>query len=714
VRNVAMNSDTGWTKHAPRSPSDPSEQRLTLRLIGPMTAWTPTREFVLPKSRKGRALLAVLALSETTRVLRHTLADLLWHRRPEEHSRSSLRQEIHRLAAAMSIGDSGDALIIDRDHLVLRAGAVWTDAGEVMRSTISQPDALSLMDGNLLEGLDGLTAPFDLWLSSQRERLRDHARTIAEGLLSTETPDAAIASARQLLSIDRVHEGACRLLMRAYAERGEKGLAVEAYERLRDALGKLRGSEPSSETAALLGDIRGSASIEVLHHGEVPRPQAAVAVEIPPLTRVREASADLIKLGGPVDRKPKSVNRCPRIGVLPLRWTGVSEGLPEIAAGIAEDITGALSRLRWLFVVSSTTLGQYAPAKTPETVVRVTPGVDLLIDGTIRREGHRLRLTLRLIDLREDNRVVWARHFERTAGDVLTLQDEVVAAAVAQLDSEILMLEARRTQTCRIETATAHELVFRSLPLINRLERGPFTDGGTYLARAIDLEPDCVPAHAWYAYWHLFMVGQGWSDDPNSMMLKAGLLAERAITLDPYDARALTIAGHVRAFLQRRLHEAAALHARAISLNPNLAIAWALSAVTYAYMGDTDEAESRASRSKTLSPLDPHAFMFEGSRVLIDVLKGDYESAVVAGRATTQMTPSLSASFKPYVAALGHLGRIEEASVARRRLLAIDPTFTIDRFMSETPLERESDRLKFAEGLRLAGVPQNLVSDQCQ
>ena len=82
--------------------------------------------------------------------------------------------------------------------------------------------------------------------------------------------------------------------------------------------------------------------------------------------------------------------------------------------------------------------------------------------------------------------------------------------------------------------------------------------------------------------------------------------------LDPFDARGLTIAGHVRAFLHRRLREAIALHERALSLNPNLAMAWALSAIAYAYMGDPEEAERRNNRYKKLSPLDPHAFFFDG------------------------------------------------------------------------------------------------------
>ncbi|HXT79042.1 MAG TPA: hypothetical protein VN702_05720, partial [Acetobacteraceae bacterium] len=82
-----------------------------------------------------------------------------------------------------------------------------------------------------------------------------------------------------------------------------------------------------------------------------------------------------------------------------------------------------------------------------------------------------------------------------------------------------------------------------------------------------------------------------------------------------------------------------------------------------------------------------------------------YEAAVVAGRAVTQMNPSLSAGFKPYLAALGHLNRAQEAAVARRRLLVLEPDFTVERFLASSPLEREADRQLFSAGLRLAGIP---------
>jgi DNA-binding SARP family transcriptional activator/TolB-like protein len=668
-----------------------------LRLIGQMEAWTVTSESVLPAGRKTRALLASGALSAPRPALRGRLAELLWSRRPEDQARASLRQEIHRLLEALSPAKT-DILIVTRDHLTLRPSAVWVDVEEVMRATTSQPASLSLLDGDLLEDLDGIDPSFDAWLTAERERLRDRARNVAEALLREQLePETAIPAAQRLLQIDRAHEGAWRALMRAHAARGERGMAIQAYDRCRAVLADLLDASPSVETQKLLTEIRGPASNRVPLRPPAPPPEPPPPLEEP--EGVAEAPE-------PRPEAPTSRGGA-HVGVMPMQLIGVTDEDAHLAPGLAEEITTALARFRWMFVVSSSSLGRFAAEGRDESAIRRTFGIDFLLDGMIQRVRSRLRITVRLLDLRAGNQVVWARRFDRQSNDLLSLQDEIAAEVVAQIDPEILLIEARRSATRPPMDANAYDLMLRAIPLIGRLERQPFLEAGEYLRRAIELEPDYAAAHAWYAYWNAFLVGQNWTESPREVMARAGQLAERAIVLDPFDARALTIAGHVRAYLHRRLREAAALHERALQLNPNLAMAWALSAITHAYMGDPEEAERRNNRYKRLSPLDPHAFFFDGFFTVIHLLKRDYESAVVAGRAVTQMNPSLSAGFKPYISALGHLGRTQEASVALRRLMEIEPDFTIERFIATSPLERETDRTNWAEGLRLAGVPEN-------
>jgi DNA-binding SARP family transcriptional activator/TolB-like protein len=695
-----------------------------LRLIGQMEAWTIRSESVLPVGRKTRALLASIAMAAPRPVLRGRLAEQLWSRRPEEQARASLRQEIHRLLEALSPART-DILLVTRDNLAVRPGAVWIDVEEVMRATAAQPTSLALLDGDLLEDLDGIDPNFDAWLNTERERLRDRARAIGETMLRENLePEAAIAAAQRLLTIDRSHEGAWRSLMKAYALRGERGLAIQAYDRCRAVLADMLDAVPSVETQRLLHEVRGpSHSRQPLRpappaDAQPPTDDAAPPAAATPAAATPGASAP----GAPTPAAPtpgasapeaspaprRRDTNAPRggahIGVMPFRLIGMPAEDAHLAPGLADEITNALSRFRWLFIVSSNSLGRFAADNRDEAAIRREFGLDFLLDGSVQRAGGRIRISLRLLDLRASNQIVWARRFDRETNDLLSLQDEIAAAVVGQIDPEILLIEARRSSSRGQIDATAYDYMLRSIPLIGRMEHEAFVQAGDYLSKAIALEPDYAAPHAWYAYWHIFYVGQGWAEQPTVMMERAGDLAERAVILDPFDARGLAISGHVQAFLHRRLIEAKVLHERALSLNPNLAMAWALSAMAHAYAGAPDEAHRRMKRYKMLSPLDPHAFVFDGFFGVIHLMQRDYERAVEVGRSVSQFNPAFSATYKPYLAALGHLRRRQEAATVRQRLLGLEPEFTIERFLATNSMERESDKLHYAEGLRLAGV----------
>jgi DNA-binding SARP family transcriptional activator len=525
-----------------------------LRLIGQMEAWTLTSESILPTGRKTRALLAILALASPRPVLRGKLAEMLWSRRPEEQARASLRQEIHRLLETLTPAGA-QILAINRDHLALRPGTVWVDVEEVLRASPHKPAALSLLDGELLEDLDGIDPSFDAWLAAERERLRDRARQLAENLLVEKTePEAVIPAAQQLLAIDRAHEGAWRALMRAYAARGERGMAIQAYERCRVVLADQLDAQPSEETQKLLAEIRAASPAPTPIRSELAAP-ARFEPRTPSRTEQRaEARAE-----GRQDPRASLPRGGSRVGVLPLQLVATTEAEAHLSTGLADEITSALARFRWMFLVSASSMARYATQTRDETAIRRAFNIDYLLDGTIQRIGPILRISLRLLDLRAGNQMVWSRRFDAEDKDLLRLQDEVAAEVVAQIDPEILLIEAQRVISRPAQDANAYDLVLRAMPLILRLEQTPFMQAGELLRQAIMLEPDYAAAYAWLAYWHMFLVGQAWTTDRGNVMAEAERLAERAITLDPQDAKALAIAGHVRAFLHHRVQDGIAL-----------------------------------------------------------------------------------------------------------------------------------------------------------
>jgi DNA-binding SARP family transcriptional activator len=617
---------------------------------------------VLPRSRKTRGVLAVLALAASRPVLRTRLTGLLWSRRGAEQARASLRQSVHELQQIF--GPSLRALLhTDRNHLLIVSDNIWVDVSRLAQATVYNPDALDLFAPAILDDLNGLDPAFDAWITEERQRTTLHARSVAEGLLGVAaTTSARVVISERLLSIDKAHEGAWQALIRAHVDDGDRAAARSAYERCVAALSDV-GLAPSDETMSLVIASRHVQST------------AASSPKVPHL------------------------DRGTRLVVLPSRALDNS-GSDNLLPGLAEEITAALSRFRGISCTTARLPGDDDSSTVPWR--RFDP--DLLLDSALQRSGSRIRVIIRLLDIRAAGSVVWASRFDREMTDVLTLQGEIAATTVARLDPELLINEGYRPVSGISQKPTAHDLILRAIPPIYRLEASGFRAAGELLAAAAAMEPGNAAAYAWWAYWHVCLIGQGWTEDPDAATRRAGELAERAVTLDPGDARALTLVGHVRGYLYKRAEEARALYERALSLNPNLPLAWCFSGLAKSWLGRHDEAIVDVSRAHRLSPHDPHAFFFNVALMMPHFFRGDFGKAVALGRRAVELNPGFSSTYKGYLATLGHLGDEQEARRIRKRLLDLEPKFSIKGAIERSPLRQRDDIQLYAEGLRRAGL----------
>jgi DNA-binding SARP family transcriptional activator/TolB-like protein/Flp pilus assembly protein TadD len=658
--------------------------RLRLRLFGHMAVEDSKGRNYLPRTRKARALLAILAMTSPKPVLRLRLAGLLWSRRQNEQARASLRQSVHELQD--TLGPAWSHLFLtDRHHLSLRGDELDIDA----LALVHPLDGLQTLDPFetiLLEDLGGLDPAFDHWLEEERSRFARIGRTIGENILAQcSDPVSAIDVAEQLLGIDRTHAGAWRAIMRSHAERGDLGAAVAAYDRCRSVWAERSGARPSPETEDLMGLVRKQSSwpnpMEPM--GSVASPQA---VYTPPRKPFRRERSTL------------------RLRVAPFRVLGVERD-DGLAIGLADEISAGLSRFRWISCVPASLWPKTSGEDGAEGGTSDDMEAELLLEGTIQHGGPRVRIVVRLLDMRVGGEIAWSGRFDRVMTDPLTLQDEVGAAIVAQIDPELMQHEGRRHAATRSNDMTARDLLLQALPAIYRLERDNFIDARRLLDMSLRADPGSSIAHGWLAYWNLLYVGQGWAPDPASSAADAAKLAERAVMLDPGDARALTLAGHVRGFLGYAA-EASALHERALALNPNLALAWCFSGLAHFYMGRHEEALRRIQTAIRLSPFDPHMFFFDMALIMPYTMVGDYNNAVEAGRRAIELNPLFSSTYKGYLSALGLMGREHEARDILNRLLALEPAFSIKSAVSRSPLIRPEDINRYADGLRRSGLPE--------
>src|ERR1700722_847217 len=631
-----------------------------------MQARNPDGRSFLPRSPKTRAVLAMLAMAGPRQVLRNQLTALLWSRREREQARASLRQSVHELRVVL--GPCADRLLqADRDHLRLLDKQLWVDARVLAAATVAQPDGFALFQRTLLDDLTGIDAAFDRWLEDELQRLTRHARSLADTLLTVQCETSAtIDAAERLLFIDPCHEGAWQAFIKAHKVQGDRAEARLPYHRCNAALADA-GLTPSRATEELEGCMT---PVQVL------------------------AARDL---------RPRGGNRGIRLSVLPPRVLD-GDRLDALSLGLAEEITAALSRFRWISCVDATLLPTIAGLAKPSELARQRLDPDFLLDSTLQRSGNRIRIIIRLIDVHAGGNVAWVRRFDGAMDDLLVLQSNVAAETSAQVDLELLILEGERMVSRGLRDATAYDLTLGAIPAIYRLKSSGFQAAGKMLAAALAIESDNAAANAWSAYWHVLLVGQGWAGDPVAATQRAGELAERAVALDRGDARALALVGHVRGFLHRRPAEACALHERAISLNPNLPLAWCFSGVANSYLDQHEEAIERIAQAQRLSPHDPHAFFFDMALTMPHLLRGEFDTVVTLGRRAIELNPSFSSTYKGYLAALGHLGRDHDASRVLARLLTLEPSFSIRDAVERSPMIRADDLALYAEALRRAGL----------
>ncbi len=392
----------------------------------------------------------------------------------------------------------------------------------------------------------------------------------------------------------------------------------------------------------------------------------------------------------------------PRVGVAQFRALP-GPAATELAVGLAEELVAALVRFRWISCVPITSLAPFFGVDNADPS-RSRLGIDFLLDGTVQQAGERIRVITRLIDLRLGGEVVWSGRFDRDFATVLTLQEDIAGAMVAQLESKLLVWEGERLDALEVPNPNAAHLLRTAVPALFRLDRSGFEVAGAKLRHALSLDPRSAEIYVWLTQWHLVALGQGWVEDVRSVARLAQDLATQAVHLAPDDARALTLAGHVCGFIARRPDEALGLHERAIAANPNLPQAWLRSALAYTYAGQHREALRRAEQARRLAPGDPLDFPAECSLAISHLLLSEYEVAARFGASAIALNPGFSSSYKAQLAALGHLGRNQEAGEIRARLLVLEPGFSIGRALERSPFRSAEDRARYAEGLRLGGL----------
>lgn len=249
--------ETRYSEDRRTATESPPSPVLNVQMFGGFRAtFASGRSLVLP-NRKDQALLAYLALHPGQPQSREKLANLLWSKYGYESARHSLRQALTSLRRAQ-VGE--DVIVTDRNQVIARTSTIDTDVARFLALTSSpaQPiteSAVDLYAGPLLDGLLTGEEPYEVWLSEQRDRLRELAvgrlEALAESHRLAGQYERAVECQRRLMLVDPYNEQALRASMRLLVQTGRDLEALRNYQEFAELLERDLGVQPEVHTRGL-------------------------------------------------------------------------------------------------------------------------------------------------------------------------------------------------------------------------------------------------------------------------------------------------------------------------------------------------------------------------------------------------------------------------------------------------------------------------------
>ncbi len=390
----------------------------------------------------------------------------------------------------------------------------------------------------------------------------------------------------------------------------------------------------------------------------------------------------------------------PAIAVLPfVNMSGDAEQ-EYFSDGISEDIITALSRLRWFPVIARNSSFAYKGKSVHIKQIAAELGVSYVVEGSVRKDGGRVRITVQLNDAMTGSHL-WAERYDRELCDVFAIQDEITEAIVAAIEPRLYAAESFRARRRAPESLEAWDLVMRALSHFWRITGEDNLAAQRLLERAIALDPHYAQAHAVLAVSHTFGAHMGWQDAASAkpMAARAASMAVRADGDDPWAHLAVATAC---AFLGR-IEDALAAYDLALRLNPNFLLAQGYYALVLCWTGRGREGAEAVGRALRLSPHDPLSAFYYGVAGYAAFVERDYGEAIRFCRESVRQRGDFVGGYRVLAAAAGMADDLELAAPALQELRRVQPHLSLTWIESQMPFPGEQ-RDHFVEGLRRAGL----------
>jgi TolB-like protein len=401
----------------------------------------------------------------------------------------------------------------------------------------------------------------------------------------------------------------------------------------------------------------------------------------------------------------------PTLAVLPLEGgpsaSGTAYGWGDIAS---DQLIGQFSRSSMLHVISALSVRALRGRDLTLSRLYELLRADYVLRGKVvvnseGEERHRQVVLEAQLWRRGSSIPIWCDQLTGSALDLLSADSDVLGRIVHAVSHCILAVENRLAKAvASLPTLASHTLHLTAVDLLHRLAVADFERSRELLLALSERAPRHAEPFAWLARWHVFRVVQGWSDDRDRDGELAKFYSGRALDRDPTSALALTMAGSVRAGVERDAEGAQLFYDRALAHNPNDSLAWLMSGVAQGFMNAQEPALAASEMALGLAPADPTRHYYDALSATAALRAGDFERCVALAYRSITANGSHGTAYRSMAIAQAELGRFNDAAQTVRRLLRVEPHFTVKNYLARVP-EQDANRDRYARLLEEAGLP---------
>ncbi len=618
------------------------------------------------------------------RLSRDKLIAYLWPERDGDSGRNLLKVGTYVLRSGL--GD--DVLISEGDDLRLNRELITTDVGE-FEAAIERSDferATSLYRGPFLDGFFLSEAPeFERWTDRERDRLAAGYRSALESLAEAADRAGDFAGAadwwRTRAAHDPYDSRVALRLMQSLEAAGNRASALQHAAVHQRLLEEEFGMHAPAEITEFVDRLRNEpaperrATMRVERRVDDVQPESNTALSATssaPRRRWLPATALLLLLviaAGAFALWPRATDPDNSIVVLPFTNLSPEQDVEFFSDGLTEEIITRLAAIEGLKVISRTSAMHYKGTTKPLPVVAQELQVAHVLEGSVRHEAGRVRISAQLIDARGDGHV-WAQNYEYKLDDTFRVQEDI-ASEVARALAVKLSATARK-QLAKLGTrdAQAYELYHRGRFLWNTRTEPGHEQAIAYFEQAIARDSNFAEAYSGLA--DVYLTGYQLSilrvSEPEAYG-RIKWAAERALALDEESADAHT-SFSLALWWQRNWPGTERELKRAIELNPGHATARTWYTLLLGGMGRMEEAFRQ---SRAAYEIDPYGVVVTSNHGWLCYLMRNYDCAIQYFERSTELSTSWPQGYRALALVYAQKGLHEQALATMKKAMELGP-----------------------------------------